>query len=394
MDEHEVLLPCGAPVGAEDIDEWAVGLDDLHRRIAPRFYRLEARERARRYLAGLLGRVDRKNCWQLAEYAGEATPDGMQRLLCAAQWDADEVRDDLREYVLDHLGEEGAILVVDETGFVKKGDKSAGVRRQYSGTAGRVESCQIGVFLAYASAKGQAFIDRELYLPKEWAYDAERREEAGVPEEVEFATKPRLALAMLERALEAGVRAAWVTGDEVYGGDRGLRMWLESTEQPFVLAVKSSEPVWVRTDRGPSQVPAARVAAGIAEEAWERLSAGDGAKGPRLYDWARVALVRLQEPEWGHWLLVRRSISDPTELAHYVTFGPAQTTLRELVHVAGRRWAIEECIERAKGEAGLDEYEVRHWDGWYRHITLSLLAHAFLVATRARAAEKGGATAG
>lgn len=391
MNKHTLLLPSGAPVSADDIGEWAAGLEDLHERIAARFYRLEVRERVRNYLAGLIGRVDRKNCWQLAEYAKEATPDGMQRLLSTAQWDADAVRDDLREYVLDHLGGEDVILVIDETGFLKKGVKSAGVQRQYSGTAGRIENCQIGVFLAYAADKGQAFIDRELYLAKEWAGNPERRREAGIPDEVQFATKPQLARRMLERALEAGVEAAWVTGDEVYGGDRRLRMWLEGNEQPFVLAVKSNEPLWVLTDQGPSQVSAAEVASSIGPERWQRLSAGDGAKGPRLYDWARVALFRLQEPEWGHWLLVRRSLDDPEELAYYVVFGPAGATLQELARVAGRRWAIEEAIERAKGEAGLDEYEVRSWDGWYRHITLSLLAHAFLVATRAKATEKGGA---
>ena len=383
----------GEPVIAADIDDWMAGLSDLHKRIAPRFYRAEVRRRIKRYLTDLLGQVDRKNCWQLAEQAGEATPDGMQRLLSTAQWDADEVRDDLRNYVVEHIGDETAVLVIDETGFIKKGNKSVGVQRQYSGTAGRIENCQIGVFLAYAGSKGQAFIDRELYLPKDWAEDKPRRREAGVPEEVEFATKPQLAMRMLERALKAGVRAAWVTGDEVYGGDRKLRMWLESEQQPFVLAVRSNEAVWVQTARGPSQGQAAKVIADIAPESWQRLSAGEGSKGPRMYDWARVALVRLQEPQWGHWLLVRRSISDPTKVAYYVVYGPASASLEVLVRVAGRRWAIEESFERAKGEAGLDEYEVRHWQGWYRHITLSLLALAFLVATRRAMAEKGGANA-
>jgi SRSO17 transposase len=393
MSEHDLGTGSGEPVTGADIDDWMAGLSDLHKRIAPRFYRAEVRRRIKRYLTGLLGQVDRKNCWQLAEQAGEATPDGMQRLLSTAQWDADEVRDDLRSYVVEHIGDETAVLVIDETGFIKKGNKSVGVQRQYSGTAGRIENCQIGVFLAYAGSKGQAFIDRELYLPKDWAEDKPRRREAGVPEEVEFATKPQLAMRMLERALKAGVRAAWVTGDEVYGGDRKLRMWLESEQQPFVLAVRSNEAVWVQTARGPSQGQAAKVTADIAPESWQRLSAGEGSKGPRMYDWARVALVRLQEPQWGHWLLVRRSISDPTKVAYYVVYGPASASLEVLVRVAGRRWAIEESFERAKGEAGLDEYEVRHWQGWYRHITLSLLALAFLVATRRAMAEKGGANA-
>jgi SRSO17 transposase len=259
------------------------------------------------------------------------------------------------------------------------------VARQYSGTAGRVENCQIGVFLAYASPEGRTFLDRELYLHKEWAQDRERCREAGVPEEVEFATKPQLAKRMLERALDAGVPMAWVTGDEVYGGDRRLRMWLEGRQQPFVLAIKSTEPLWSRGKGGIRQRAAREIAAGLKDEDWRQLSAGDGAKGPRVYDWARVRLVRLSDPGWQHWLLVRRSLVDPADVAYYVVFGPAETTLEELVSVAGSRWAIEECIETAKGEVGLDDYEVRSWTGWYRHITLSLLAHAYLAITQATA---------
>jgi SRSO17 transposase len=393
MDEHKILLPYGVPVGANDVDAWAAELGDLHLRIATRFYRLEARERAGRYLAGLLGRVDRKNCWQLAEYVKEPTPDGMQRLLSAASWDADLVRDDLRDYVLDHLGQEKAVLVIDETGFLKKGEKSVGVKRQYSGTAGRIENCQVGVFLAYASSRGQAFIDRELYLPGEWARDPERREEAGVPGEVEFATKPELALAMLRRAWEAGIRVAWVTGDEVYGSDYRIRSFLQGTKQPYVLAVRSNTSVSVAAKGVSWPVTAGQVA--IKEGDWERVSAGDGAKGPRLYDWALVPLAWIAEQGYAHWLLVRRSIDDPGELAYHLVFAPVGTELSEMVGAAGMRWAIEQAVEMAKGEAGLDEYEVRSWQGWYRHVTLSLLAHAFLVATRAQAGstEKGGARA-
>jgi SRSO17 transposase len=336
---------------------------------------------------GLLCPVERKNGWQLAEQAGDATPDGMQHLLARADWDADQVRDDLRAYVIEHLGDARAVLVVDETGFLKKGTKSVGVQRQYSGTAGRIENCQIGVFLAYASAKGRTFLDRELYLPQEWAADRERRHVAGVPEAVEFRTKPQLARAMLERALAAGVPAAWVTGDEVYGGDRRLRVWLEERQVPHVLAIKSSEPLWTRTTW--RQVAAKTLAAGIPDAEWERLSAGEGAKGPRVYDWARVPIRALPEAGWDYWLLVRRSLTDPTDLAYYVCFCPADTPLGELVRVAGTRWAIEEGFESAKGEVGLDHYEVRRWPGWYRHITLALLAHAYLTVTRAAAAEKG-----
>jgi SRSO17 transposase len=374
------------------VTDWAAGLETLHARIAPRFVRAEPRRRALAYLRGLLSPVERKNGWQLAERAGEATPDGMQRLLATADWDADAVRDDLRAYVVEHLGDPAAVLVVDETGFLKKGAKSVGVQRQYSGTAGRIENCQVGVFLAYASPHGRAFLDRALYLPQGWVEDADRRREAGVPAAIHFQTKPELAHAMLDRAPTAGVPAAWVTGDEVYGGDRRLRVWLEEQDVPHVLAVKRTEPLWAATDRGPMQVAAEELSAALPADAWQPLSAGDGTKGPRHYDWARVAIRPLSEPERGYWLLVRRSLTDPTELAYYVCFGPAAATLTDLVRVAGMRWAIEAGFEDAKGEVGLDQYEVRRWDGWYRHITLCLLAHAFLAVTRAQAVEsaKGG----
>jgi SRSO17 transposase len=371
----------------EEVAAWARGLSAMHARIAHRFARPEPRRRALAYLKGLLSPVERKNGWQLAEQAGESTPDGMQRLLATADWDADAVREDLRAYVVEHLGDPEAVLVVDETGFLKKGAKSVGVQRQYSGTAGRIENCQIGVFLAYASAQGRTFLDRELYLPKEWAAARERRAEAGVPEEVEFRTKPQLARRMLERVLAAGVPARWVTGDEVYGGDRRLRVWLEEQHVAHVLAVKSTEPLWTRTTW--RQVAARTLAAALPEAAWQRVSAGEGTKGPRVYDWAQVPIRALPAAGWDYWLLVRRSIADPTELAYYVCFCPAETPLAELVRVAGTRWAIEESFESAKGEVGLDHYEVRRWAGWYRHITLALLAHAFLTVTRTQAAEKG-----
>jgi SRSO17 transposase len=360
-------------------------------RIARHFARPEVRARLPRYLAGLLSPVERRNAWQIAEHMGESDPDGVQRLMNAARWDADAVRDDLRRYVVEHLGDDQAVLVVDETGFLKKGPKSVGVQRQYSGTAGRIENCQIGVFLAYASPRGRTFLDRELYLPRGWAEDRARRDEAGVPSDVAFATKPELARRMLERALAAGVPVAWVTGDEVYGKDRRLRMWLESQQQPFVLAIASNEPLWVEWDQGPQQVPVATIAARLAEARWTRISAGNGAKGPRVYDWAWVPLYRMPEPEWGHWLLVRRSVAKPEELAYYVVFGASGTTLPEAVQVAGTRWAVEETIETSKGEVGLDQYEVRHWTPWYRYLTLAMLAHAYLCVLRAHAREKGGA---
>ena len=260
----------------------------------------------------------------------------------------------------------------------------------------RYETGSVGVFLAYGGAKGRALLDRELYLPQVWAEDRERRREAGVPEDAVFRTKPKLAQLMLERALKAGVPFAWFTGDEVYGSDRKLRLWLESEEIPHVMAIKSNEKLWALTDQGPLQVRADRLVSGVEESGWVRCSVGNGAKGPRVYDWAAVEIRPLREPGKGHWLLARRSIAKPEELAYYVCFGPAGASLEELVRVAGTRWAIEECFEQAKGEVGLDQYEVRRWDGWYRHITLAMLAHAYLTVIRHQAlakGEKGAATA-
>lgn len=380
-------------IDQQTVESWAAELDAVHARLAPRFARREPRQRARAYLQGLLSPVERKNGWQLAEQAGEPTPTGMQRVLSGARWDAEAVRDDLRAYVVEQLGDPAAVLIVDETGFLKKGTKSVGVKRQYSGTAGRIENCQIGVLLAYASPHGRAFLDRELYLPREWADDPGRRTEAGVPEAVSFQTKPQLARHMLERTLAAAVPAAWVSADEVYGGDRRLRRWLEAEQQPFVLAIKRNEPLWVLTERGPWELAAADIAAGVEPNRWTRLSVGDGAKGPRLYAWARVAIRPLRERGWEHWLLVRRRLTDPEDVAFYVCFAPAGTPLAELARVAGTRWAIETCIEEAKGEVGLDQYEVRKWDSWYRHMTLALFAHALLAVIRLRAAKKGGTAA-
>jgi SRSO17 transposase len=307
----------------------------------------------------------------------------MQRLLSTATWDVDGVRDDLRAYVVEEIGTPEGILVIDETGFLKKGSHSVGVKRQYSGTAGRVENCQIGVFLSYASEQGHALIDREVYLPKEWAADEGRRTAAKVPSTIQFATKPELARQMLGRAFAADVPCKWVTGDSIYGGDRRLRLWLEEQHHWFVLGIAKDEPLW----REFGQKRADEWAATLPDDAWQRLSCGDGAKGPREYDWALLLLPRWgQSPEIFHALLVRRSLADG-ELAYYVVFAPTGTTLPILVRVAGRRWTIEECFELGKDEVGLDEYEVRHWPGWYRHITLSMWALAFLTVTRYQAVQ-------
>ena len=369
------------------IAAWREELHALSERIAPRFGRGEVRARAGRFLTGLLGPIERRNGWQLAEQAGERAPDGVQRLLRTARWDADAVRDDLRAYVVEHLGDERAVLVVDETGFLKKGTKSAGVARQYSGTAGRVENCQVGVFLAYAGPRGRAFLDRALYLPKAWADAPGRRREAGVPPEVGFVTRGELARAMLARAFAAEVPAAWVTGDEPYGNDGGLRRWLEGQGRPYVLAVARSHPL----AQDGVQVRAEALVPQIPEGGWHRIDVGAGSKGPRVYDWACARLPYLTEEGWAQWLLIRRSVTKPEELAFYRAFGRAEATVADLARVAGTRWAIEEGFQRAK-EVGLDQYEVRRWEGWHRHVTLCLLAHAFLEVTRTAAnagAEKG-----
>jgi SRSO17 transposase len=368
-------------VTVAEVVDWAVGLDEVLARIGPRFARAEPRARAGVYLRGLLSAAERKNGWTLAEQAGDATPDAMQRLLNHADWDPDAVRDDLRSYVVEHLGDERAVLVVDETGFLKKGTKSAGVARQYSGTAGRIENCQVGVFLAYATPAGRTFLDRELYLPRAWIEDRGRCAEAGIGADAEFRTKPELALTMLTRALDAGVPAGWVTADEIYGQHAGLRLALEERGMPYVLAVPVNQYTIATLEGRIAQTRVDALSAARAEGVWTRLSAGNGAKGPRVYDWARVPIRPFSEPD-RYWLLVRRRLTDG-ELAHYLCFCPPGTPLGDLVAVAGRRWAIEESFQTAKGEVGLDHYQVRRYAAWYRHITLAMLAHAYLTVTRA-----------
>jgi SRSO17 transposase len=377
----ERSVPGVVTAAADEMAALASGLRE-------RFRRGAAHRHAVAYVEALLGDVERKNGWQLAEYSGYRHPRTMQRVLDRSVWDADAVRDDLREQVIEELGDPDGVLVVDETGFLKQGAKSCGVARQYSGTAGRIENCQIGVFLGYASPKGRAGIDRALYLPREWADDQERRTDAGIPKWVAFQTKPWLALAMIERALDAGVPARWVVGDSVYGSDGKLRRALETRGQAYALAVKSTEQPTTWPPYGPpGQVAVADVAAALEPAAWQRLSCGDGAQGERLYDWAYVPLRPALVDGWVHALVVRRSLTGPDEVAYYLVYAPTDTPLTAIVRAIGARWTIEEVFKLAKQRVGLDEYEVRSWTGWHRHTTLALLALAALVL----GAAKGGA---
>ena len=368
----------------EDLRSWADRLEEIQDRLGSYFKRAEPRQRAMAYIRGLLSITERKNGWQLAEVAGEATPDGMQRLLNTAKWDADQVRDDLQQYILTHLADPEAVLVVDETGKVSKGTKSAGVAPQYSGTVGKIANSQIGVLLAYANRYGAVLLDRELYLPAAWSKDPERCQEADIPEERRTTiTKPMLAKQMLSRAFAHGVKAAWVTGDTVYGGDYKMRSWLEERLQPYVLAVPMDQRIGL-TRR------ADEVVASWQASQWQRLSAGEGSQGPRYSDWAWQELsYRWTEPGWKQWLLARRSLSEPTEIAYYFVFAPQTVSLQQVVRAAASRWQVEEAIELAKQQVGLDEYEVRHWHGWYRHITLAMFALAFLTVIKVAGQKRG-----
>ena len=356
---------------------WSESFNEMFAQAAGVFANAAVRRHGRAYLLGLLSHAERKNSWTLAEFAGDASPDGMQRLLNFSPWDEDACRNVVRRYVVRHLGDPGAVLVADETGFLKKGRMSAGVARMYTGTAGRVENCQVGVFLAYAAPDGsRALIDRELYLPEKWADDRKRCRAAGIGDGVAFASKPELARGMLERAVAAGVPFSWFAADEVYGQNPGLRAWLEGEEIAYVMAVPCSEMISTAAGRSRADELAALVPAG----AWQRLSCADGSKGPRLYDWALVETASAD-----HRLLARRSLhpgeKGGLELAYFLCYSPGPVTLSELVAVAGARWAVEDCFGEAKNEAGLDHYQVRKYRAWYRHITLAMLAHAFLAVT-------------
>jgi SRSO17 transposase len=371
--------------GPAAVAGWSEALGELHERVGHRFARSEARERVKRYLLGLLGRAERKNGWQLAEAIGERDPQGVQRLLNSAKWDADEVRDELRSYVVEHLAdEETGILIVDETGFLKKGEKSVGVARQYTGTAGDTVNCQVGAFLAYASKKGAAFVDRALYLPKVWANDAERRAEAGVPERIVFPNKIELAELMLERVFASGVRARWVVADSFYGRSHAFREWLEERQRPYAVMVPKTNSVPLGGRKTMIEQHVER----LPENAWSEVRPARDGGGRRPWEWACLDLAADPEKGMRRWLLVRRSTDDPEDRGFYQAYGPEGTSIEELVGVCQDRWAVEECFAETKGEVGMDHYEVRRWDAWHRHVTLCLLAHAFLVVVRLAARDK------
>jgi SRSO17 transposase len=366
-----------------DLESWRREFDELMLRVGGRFARVEPRRRMAAFVRGLLAGLPRVNCWTIAEHAGERCPRGMQRLLSEAVWDDAGMRDDLRGYVLEHFADPAAVLVVDETGDCKKGTATVGVQRQYTGTAGRTENAQVAVYLAYAAPAGSAFIDRALYLPRSWTSDPARCRAAGVPQDTVFATKPALATEMIGRALDAGTPAGWVAADEVYGQDPQLRAELARRGLGYVLAIRKSDPVL--TPAGP--LPAGELARRLPVRAWQRLSAGPGAKGPRWYDWALIEAADPAVTEGGgpHWLLIRRRISDG-ELAFYRAHAPHPVPLAQLVKVAGSRWKVEDGFAGSKELTGLDEHQVRSWASWHRWTILALLAHAFLSVLASQAA--------
>lgn len=361
------------------VSDWRDALEDMKRLIAPVFRRSEQRSSAGAFIDGVLSGAERKTGWMLAEEAGLEQPYRIQSLLGRSIWSADDLCSRVRSYTLEALGDSDGVLVVDETGFLKKGGHSVGVGRQYSGTAGRIENCQIGVFASYASRWGHALIDRRLYLPKDWAGDAARRAKAHVPEGVAFATKPAMACEMVARLLDEGTPCAFVLADAVYGSDFNFRRMLEARGQPYVLAVRSTHALRFLEEWQFIQTNPAAMIAELPPEAWQSLSAGEGAKGLRLYDWSRLPIRHEAEAGFSRWLLARRSLRDPEAIAYYFAYARTDATLPDLAAAAGLRWTIEECFQRAKDDLGLDHCEARSWHGWHRHMSLVMAAAAFLV---------------
>jgi SRSO17 transposase len=379
LDTSNVFL---TGVALEALSEWSATLKTFGQKLGKHFARSEARQAAFDYIQALLSPVERKNGWQMAEQVGYSNPYRVQHLLGRAQWDADAVCAEIQQYAVAHLKSQTDILAIDETGFLKQGEQSVGVQVQYYGTTGHLENCQVGVFMSYLSDKGQTLLDRRLYLPRSWAEDQSKRKKTAIPEEIEFATKPQLAIQMLESAIAQGIRPAWFVADEVYGNDGSFWWWLEKTAKlPYVLTVNKKQPVVIGTQR----YRAADLVPDKDSPQWQRLSCGTGSKGEKYYDWASVAVNCDRSFGFGRWLLFRRSVEhpdDPHFISYYQVFAPSQTSLETMAEIAGQRWRIEECFKFAKDQLGLGEYEVRSWHGWYRHITLVLAAQTFLSVLR------------
>ena len=360
--------------------EYEEEFNNLSMRLSKIFASESSYQNMQKYIKGLLGSAERKNGWQMAEYLGEKTPYSLQQLLYRARFSADELRDGLREYVSENIGEEDGTIVIDETGFLKQGKHSCGVKRQYSGTAGRIENCQIGVFMTYASSKGHSPVDRRLYMPQEWMDDSERCKKAGVPEGVVFKTKPQMALEMLKEAVNTEFPFTWVTGDCVYGDYTDIRSWLEQNGKFYVFCVSGKSYVW----RGHKQESISSIIKNLPEEGWFEASCGDGSKGVRIYDWMALPMNPGVTDGYERSILIRRSKSSPDELRAYVCFSPTSTPKEKLVEIAGCRWTVETCFKESKSEVGLDHYEIRSYDGWHKHITFSCIALAFLTVLSSR----------
>ena len=365
---------------------WEGAFKDFFRPFERFFKRAESRQSAQQYRRGLLAEVQRKNCWQLAEVMGEAHPDGLQRLLYGADWDADSACRELRAQSVGQLGSAPGIGVIDESGFVKKGECSAGVARQYCGRVGKVENCQVGVYLGYVAPQGHALLDRELYLPKAWCDDALRRERAKIPESVTFATKPQLALRMLQRAWVEGLPVQWVVGDSTYGNSPDLRTAIAEAGRYYVMEIPKT--ARIRTDSQSAWQTVAALTAALPADAWTRYALNLGEQGLRWYDWTAQRVASATDDLGQQWLLVRRSVNEPLDFTYCLSNAPRETSLSVLAEVAGSRYHIEHLLEEAKGTTGLADYEVRSYPSWYRHMTLALMAHTWLTLLRQADAQK------
>ena len=366
-------MPTAAAAPSLDLDACGERFAQFMGLFAHRFRRVEPRRHATAFISTLLAELPRVNCWTAAEHAGHQSPDAFQNLLSRAKWDHDGVRDDLRDYVVGHLGADGSVLVLDETGDLKKGTGTVAAQRQYTGTAGRIENAQVAVYAVWATARGHGFVDRELYVPESWTEDPERCAAAGLPDDLTFATKPELAMDMVRRVVAAGTRPGFVAADEVYGNAGDFRAGLEDLDLGYVLAVSCSTTIGV----GPARIRADALARALSDDCWQVRSAGPGSKGLRLYQWAYLHLDEPAPERGQRYLLIRRSISSG-ELAYYRCWTPQAVGLRELVAAAGARWRVEESFQAGKGLTGLDEHQVRRYTSWAPWTVLAMLAHAFL----------------